>query len=1402
MLCAGAFAPLLTAGAGGAAIVATGIGAVTSVGGGVLTEVVMAGVERLKHEDGQPASTEKVQAELERRIQQVLEAGGQDAERLRGEIARALLEIGAVGAALEAAVQTGDRQVQEQLAAGFAEVGEQFGEFAFVLTDLRDELRVMQDGINEQSGRSRLATDLLYQQGTDIRSLLDMVSTLDLRARDGPDEGNHSDGRPRWTGGCPYRGLVPFTEADAQVFYGRQHDTSRLVSILAAHLSGPGLVVVTGASGAGKSSLLRAGLLPAIGRGGLSEAARGWPRRLIEEPTRSPLSRLAALLAVMAGLDAPTVWHTLATEPGQAHLLVRQAVETEAMRRGLDPQAAVRCRLVLVIDQFEQVFMVASGRDEAVAARERAAFIIALQAAATTPCGHGDAPAALVVIAVRSDFTDRCANYETLARAQEDSQFVLGTMTGTDLRLAITGPAAVGGLDVEAGLADSILSELRSDAGGYDVGALPLVSQIMLAIWEHRDGRRLTLAGYAQTDGVTDAVVSSAETAYASLAEPARSLVRRVFQQLVDVSPAGHLTRRTATRAELYGEGAGPHGARGGLPGAGDIDQVLDAFARRRLIVIDARTVQIGHDILLEAWPRLRTWLEPDLTGYALHSQLRDAAGEWARHDRAAPYLYRGERLAAVMQARSRWDADPDRYPPLTGTPAEFLSASNAAQTRSARLRRALVTTLAVLLALAVAASVVALLAGRSAIQQRDRAVSRQLASDSELIGDNDPVKSRLLSVAAWRLDQSDDARYAMLAASALSGINVIPADNGTVYSVAFSPDGKIVASGSEDGMIQLWKTATGQLVRQTINTHAGEVNSVAFSPDGQTLASGDSNGTIQLWDAATGQPLGKPLAGHAGEVNSVAFSPNGQTLASGSDDAAVQLWNVATRKLTANLVTAGVGTVNSVAFSSGGQTLASGNQNGTIWLWNLTTGPPAGNPLPVQAGAINAVAFSHHGLTLASGSSDGVVRLWNAATGQPIGHPLTGDAKPVNAVAFSPDGTTVASGSEDETIRLWDIATGQQIGPSLLGHTGWVDSVAFSPDGQMLASGSNDETIRLWNVAAGQPMGLAGHAGPVNSVAFSPSGKILASGSAEGTLQLWNAVTGQPMGKPLTGYPGGINSVAFSPDGKTLACGYANGTVQLWNVATGRPAGRPLTGDSGAVNAVAFSRDGTTLAGGYASGTIRLWDTATHQPIGKPLNSDAGAVTSVAFSPDGKTLALGDAGFTVELWNVATHQLLYAPLTGHTYAVLSVAFSPNGQTLASSSVDYTIRLWDVATGQLIPNPLNGGTEAVNSVAFSPDGELLASGGADGTVRLWNVATGQQIGASFTGQTGQVNSVAFSPNGTTVASGSYDGTVQLWDVAYARDTIRYLCAAAGRSLTRAEWASYVGNGVPYQNVCP
>ncbi len=1204
----------------------------------------------------------------------------------------------------------------------------------------------------------------------------------------------------------PYRGLRAFEERDAPFFFGREAAVTDVLKRMSRCVDGTGLLVVSGVSGAGKSSLLRAGVLPRIRGLGLAaapEAAR-WPCLLLT-PGPTPLDVLAVQVAHLAGVDAAAVRRGLDDDPARFALTARQAALAQLGGPPGDPGSSPpgpprEQRLLLMVDQFEQVFTQCS--DE----KQRQVFITALCATAARD-GLEQDPAALIVLGVRADFEARCADYPQLADAIQD-RYLVTSMTERQLRMAITEPAKRVASSVDEDLVDVLLEEVstRQPASSPAVpgrgsvsgaGILPLLSHALDKAWRSRAGDVLTLADYERTGGIEGAVADSAQHAYDCLTPAQQAAARRVFTRLTATTSESVDISDRASRAELT-EGKDAAQAR-------DVEAVLEAFASERLLTLAAGTVEISHEVLLTAWPLLRdTWLAETHAERIVRTRLHNAAADWERRSRDPSYLYSGSLLEDAAVTAARISADPVRYPSLSQTERDFIRASERARRRRVRRREVIMAFLMVLVVGFASAAFLAVRAGQETASERDAAVSELLASQSEAMGDADPVLSKMLSVAAYRIHPSDQATYAMLAAGALPGVNRLPAGSNWAYTVAFSPQGKTLASGNYDGTIRLWNAATGQQIGKTLNdSRAGEVLSVAFSPDGKTLASGNQNGTIQLWNVASGQQIRPPLNGHAGKVNSVAFSHDGTTLASGSDNA-VQLWNAATGQLTENYsVASNIGPVNAVAFSPDGQTLASGNQNGTILLWNAATGQLTENySVASNNGPVNSVAFSPDGQTLASGSN-GEVQLWNAATGQPTGTLQTGDVKSVNSVAFSPDGSTLASGSDDQTVRLWDTATGQQIGPSLTGHTGWVESVAFSPDGSTLASSSNDQTVRLWNVAIAKPMGnlASDGAAPVHSVAFSPNGKILADGNGGGTVRLLAAPTGKQIASLAAPGAGAVNSIACSPDGKTLASGYANGTIRLWDVLNGQPIGNPLTGGAGAVNSVAFSLDGKTLASGYANGTIRLWDVATGQPIGKTLNGHAGPVYSVAFSPGGQTLASGDFDNTVQLWDVGTGRQIHAPLTGHTYAVQSVAFSSQDM-LASGSIDYTIRLWNPASGHLLPqSPLTGDTGFVNSVAFSPDGQTLASGAADGTVRLWDVATGQQIGASFTGQTGPVNSVAFSPDGKTLASGDANGTVQLWDVAYVHDIMPDLCASAGRSLTRAQWAPYAPD-LAYQNICP
>jgi len=532
-----------------------------------------------------------------------------------------------------------------------------------------------------------------------------------------------------------------------------------------------------------------------------------------------------------------------------------------------------------------------------------------------------------------------------------------------------------------------------------------------------------------------------------------------------------------------------------------------------------------------------------------------------------------------------------------------------------------------------------------------------------------------------------------------------------SVWSVVFSPDGKTLASGSSDNTIKLWDMATGKLLK-TLAGHSSSVWSVVFSPDGKTLASGSNDKNIKLWDVTTGKPL-KTLTGHSSLVTSIVFSPDGKTLTSGSSDNTIKLWDVTTGKPLKTL-TGHTKEVRSVVFSPDGKTLASGSNDKTIKLWDVATGKQL-KTLTGHSSSVTSVVFSPDSKTLASGSYDSTIKLWEVTTGKSLKN-LAGHSSSVMSVVFSPDGKTLASGSYDNTIKFWDVATDKKL-TNLTGHSGAVWSMIFSPDGKTLASGSSDKTIKFWDMMTGKPLkNLSGYSTLVRSVVFSPDGKTLASGNYDKTLKLWDMMTGKPL-KNLSGHRGAVMSVVFSPDGKTLASGSYDNTIKLWDVATGEPL-KTLTEHSGAVMSVVFSPDGKTLASGSDDNTIKLWDVATGKPL-KTLTEHSGVARSVVFSPDGKTLASGSYDNTIKLWDVATRRKQPKTLSGHSGAVWSVVFSPDGKTLASGSDDNTIKLWDVATRKPLKT-LSGHSGDVWSVVFSPDGKILASGSDDTKVILWN----------------------------------------------------------------------------------
>ncbi|MEH2269867.1 MAG: NB-ARC domain-containing protein [Nostoc sp.] len=575
----------------------------------------------------------------------------------------------------------------------------------------------------------------------------------------------------------------------------------------------------------------------------------------------------------------------------------------------------------------------------------------------------------------------------------------------------------------------------------------------------------------------------------------------------------------------------------------------------------------------------------------------------------------------------------------------------------------------------------------------------------------------------------------------------------GGIFSVAFSPNGKLLATGDTNGEIRLYEVANSQQL-MTCKGHAGWVWSVSFSPDGQVLASGGNDQTIKLWDVSTGQCF-KTLEGHSGGVRSVTFSPDGQVLASGSDDQTVKLWNITTGKCLKSLQEVGC-SVWSVAFSPKDYMLASGNDDYTVRLWDINSSSCI-HTLEGHTQRVYSVTFSPDGNTLASGSHDQTVKLWDISSAQCF-KTLQGHTDLVHSVTFSLDGSALVSCGDDQTVRVWDFVTGECL-KTLQGHRSRVWSLAVCINSNICASSSDDQTVKLWNISTGRCIKtLQSFNNGIWSVVVSPDGKIIASGSYDQTVTLWDATTGKCL-KTLKGHTNRVTSVTFSADSQILASGSEDRTIRVWDLSTGQSL-KILRGHTNRVTSVTFRADSQILASGSDDQTIKVWDINTGQCL-NTLREHSGRTWSITFSPDSHTLASGSHDRTVKLWDATLDQCLKT-LQGHTEWVWAVGFSSDGRILASGSGDQTIKLWDVSTGQCL-RTLEGHTNSVYSVAFSADGCILASGSGDQTVKLWDICTGSCL-RTLSGHTRWVWSVGFSPDGKTVVSCSEDETIKIWDV--------------------------------------
>jgi WD40 repeat protein len=1124
-------------------------------------------------------------------------------------------------------------------------------------------------------------------------------------------------------GRCPYKALEYFTQEDAVFFYGRTALTDELIDRVRTQ----NFIAVLGASGSGKSSVLRAGLLDQLKRGQKLSGSDRWTYYDPFTPGEHPLASLENAI----GKDAQEFSQFIAT------------VETE--------------RVVLAIDQFEECFTMCQD------SQEREEFFKYL----LETLEQSENKLSLV-LGMRADFLGKCAEYAQLAQ-KIDQHVMVKPMTRQEIDEAITKPADLVDLQVEKALVTKMAEDVVESPG-----SLPLLQYTLTELWKdaqtgaNRD--RLTLESYNQLGGIEKTLPKRANQVYASFKDEEKSVAKRIFLELTQLGKTSD-TRRRVYKEDLVNS---QHSEE-------LLDRTIEQLVRAKLIVTTHESqsqnakpgviLDIVHEALIRHWQELRQWVAENQVALEIERKIEARAKDWERNRKT-------EDLGLLLQGATLIEAetylkDYGNLGLLDGIAQEYIEVSQtvrdhleieekerkerelkAVQTRN----RILVGSLGVVSALAVGAFFL----WQDAEKQKTIATLRENAARVQNLLPVEPVEALILAIKATGesraslftskevlpqvqsslRDASGDARER----------NIFQGHEDRVISVAFSPDGKTIVSGDWIGTIRLWDTS-GNPIGQPIKGHEDQVISVAFSADGKYIVSGSRDKTVRLWDTS-GNPIGQPFKGHEDQVISVAFSADGKYIVSGSADKTIRLWNTKGKPI-GQPFKGHKTVVMSVAFSPDGKYIVSGSADKTIRLWN-TKGKPIGQPFKGHKTVVMSVAFSPDGKYIVSGSADKTIRLWNTK-GKLIGQPFKGHETQVNSVAFSPDGKYIVSGSWDKTIRLWD-TSGNPIAKPFKGHEDHVRSVAFSADGKYIVSGSYDNTIRLWDTS-GNPIGqhFTGHQSEVNSVAFSADGKYIVSGSRDNTIRLWDT-SGNPIAKHFTGHEDRVRSVAFSADGKYIVSGSYDKTIRLWDT-SGKLIAKPFTGHQGWVISVAFSADGKYIVSGSYDKTIRLWDTSG-KLIAKPFTGHKDVVNSVAFSPDGKTIVSGSDDKTIRLWDTSGNPIA-KPFTGHEAGVRSVAFSPDGKTIVSGSADNTIRLWDTK-GNLIGQPIKGHQGWVRSVAFSPDGKTIVSGSADNTIRLWDTK-GNPIVQPFTGHQGWVNSVAFSPDGKTIVSGSGDWTIRLWD---------------------------------------
>jgi len=1191
-----------------------------------------------------------------------------------------------------------------------------------------------------------------------VARLLDLAANV--RREDAPASGL-----------CPYKGLNYFDEADADLFVGREALTAKLAERVLSLASGESsanvrALAVVGASGSGKSSLVRAGLVPALH---WNKVSADWITHTFT-PTAHPLESLAMSILEENGsvAAAAQLMDDLVRDPRSLHLFTRREIKSNN-----------GSQLLLVVDQFEELFSLCRSEEE------RVAFINNLLNAASEPGGP-----TILVITLRADFYAHCAGYIQLREALAQQQEYIGAMNEQELRRAIEEPARRGRWELEPGLVELLLHDV-----GHEPGALPLLSHALLETWRRRRGRTLTLSGYTSSGGVRGAIAETAEAVFTDQFTPdQKAIARRIFLRLTELGDetATGDTRRRASFNELILK-----------PDEAVTTQVvLKALADARLIITSQDSAEVAHEALIREWPTLRGWLEDNREGLRLHRHLTESAQEWVDRDREPDALYRGARL----EQASEWTSN--HSDEMNALECEFLDASWAlaeseatereaqrqreleaaqklaeverrrageqARATSQLRQRALYLTGAFVVAI-----ILALATGFFGWEARNAshlATARELAAASISNLDHDPELSLLLGLQAAErtylqngtvLREAEEALHLSLQTDRL--ILTIPHGG----ALAISPDGAQIATGGVDGAIKLWDAGSGKQIR-AFALQAGQITDLVFSPDGRHIFSGSLDGKAILWGAHSGEPISTfyPMAG---PINSVAYSPDGKVMAAGMVNMIV-LWDASTGDEVARFSDFyRCGAIRDMAFTPNGKILGASYGEGCTVVLDSATGSTVLLDREPRGAEISGVAFSPSGSRVALSQARGraKVRYVSTEEGTVYFYGHTGD---VTDLEFSPDGLFVATGSEDGTARLWDSNSGEQLAV-LAGHRLRVNRLRFFTDGQRLATTSDDGTTRVWDVSSGSSrewLTIGIFSNTAEFVTFSPDGRFLATNDFY-RLGVYDSQTGAQVSMLEIGRRDWPTPPDFNQTSDLLASNYDAAVPGIYDVKTGKIV-KKFNGHARDVSAVALSPDSSQLASGDIGGTIKIWDVASGK-VTSSLEAQSGKIRDLEFSQDGKLLSSSSNDGQVILWVVASKQPLHTLIKDQS-VVVSLSFSPDGRRLVTSGTDGNARVWDTTNGQLLFT-LRGHTSEITWVNYSPDGKRIATASIDSTARLWDAANGDEL-LILGGHTSGLTGVSFYPDGKRLATSSLDGSVRV----YALD-IQDLLSLARQRLTRS-----------------